>query len=81
MRTKSMYKKGSAVMSVSLSPKEISEIKAAAEQERISRSAYIRRAHASYQNRQAWQNIQAYGRKVAARLGIETDDDVERIAG
>lgn len=69
------------IISVSLPAevdKQISEI--AALQNR-SKSQIVAEAMKKYDFDLRWAPIQQYGQKIAEKLGIKTDDDVERIFG
>lgn len=69
------------ILSVSLSRKELEDISKLAKRERQTRSQLVREAIRQYQLMQNWQYLQKIGEKVATRIGIETEADVERIAG
>ncbi|KKQ18824.1 MAG: hypothetical protein US31_C0001G0011 [Berkelbacteria bacterium GW2011_GWA1_36_9] len=69
------------VLSISLSPKEFNLISKLAQKEGRSRSQLIREALRQYQISCDWHYLQGIGERVAIRLGIETEEDVERIAG
>lgn len=69
------------ILSISLSKKELSEIVKLAKEEGRTRSELIREALRKYQVGRDWQYLQNVGEKIAVRLGIETEEDVERIAG
>jgi len=68
------------ILSVSLSTKELKEISKLAKKERRTRSEIIREAIRRYQTVRNWEYLQKVGEKIATRLGIETEQDVERIA-
>ena len=69
------------ILSVSLSRKELEDISKLAKRERQTRSQLVREAIRQYQLMQNWQYLQKIGEKIATRLGVETEEDVERIAG
>lgn len=69
------------ILSVSLSRKELEDISKLAKRERQTRSQLVREAIRQYQLMQNWQYLQKIGEKIATRLGIETEADVERVAG
>lgn len=69
------------VLSISLSKKELKEVARLAQKEGRTRSELIREALRRYQICQNWQYLQGVGEKIAARLGVQTEEDVERIAG
>jgi len=69
------------VLSISLSKREIKTISKLAKKKGRTRSELIREALWRYQVGCDWQYLQKIGEKIAIRLGIETEEDVERIAG
>lgn len=69
------------VLSISLSKREINTISKLAKKEGRTRSELIREALWRYQISRNWTYLQKIGEKIATRLGIETEEDVERIAG
>jgi len=69
------------ILSVSLSRKELENISKLAKRERQTRSQLVREAIRRYQLMQNWQYLQSVGEKIATQLGIETEADVERVAG
>ena len=69
------------ILSVSLSKKELEEISKLAKQERRTRSELVREAIRRYHLAHNWEYLQKVGEKIATRLGIETEADVEQIAG
>ena len=68
------------ILSVSLPTKELQEISKLAKKEKRTRSELIREAIRRYQAIRDWEYLQMVGEKIATRLGIETEQDVERIA-
>ena len=69
------------ILSISLSKKELGELAKLAKKEGRTRSELVREALRRYQAGRDWQYLQSVGEKIAVRLGIETEEDVERIAG
>lgn len=69
------------ILSVSLSKKELAQIAKIAQIEGRTRSELVREAIKRYQIERNWQYLKGVGEKIATRLGIETEEDVERIAG
>lgn len=69
------------ILSVSLSRQEFKNISKLAKRERQTRSQLVREAIRRYQLMRNFQHLQKVGEKIATRLGIETEKDVERIAG
>lgn len=63
-------------------PKAIAkQITALAKKENKTKSELMREAFRMYQFRQEWAKIRAWGEETARKMGIETYDDIERIAG
>ena len=57
------------------------QIQQMAKEENKTKSELMRDAFRMYQFRRDWAKIRMWGDKIARRMGIETVDDVERIAG
>ena len=57
------------------------QIQALAKQENKTTSELLREAFRVYKWRKNWAKIRAWGEETARRMGIETYDDIERIAG
>lgn len=70
-----------AILSISLPKKELQGIYRSARQEGFSKSQWVRKAIKSYQLQEDWEYLKKVGEKVATKFGIETEEDVERIAG
>jgi len=69
------------IVSVSL-PTEINDrIEKIATEQKRSKSQIVLEAIEKYEFDIRWAPIQAYGQKVAEKLGIKSDEDVERIFG
>lgn len=58
--------------------KEISEM---ARKEGKTKSELLREAFRAYQFRKNWAKIRMWGEEITRRMGIESYDDVEKIAG
>ncbi len=71
----------SVVLSISLSPAEEKRISKLSKIEGKTRSQLIREALRQYQFNKTFARLQRQGKRIAIKLGIETDEDVERIAG
>lgn len=71
----------SVVLSISLSPGEEKTIKKLSLEEGKTRSQLVREALRQYQFNKTFARLQRQGKRIAIKLGIETDEDVERIAG
>lgn len=59
----------------------VDEIEAMAREENKSKSELLREAVRIYKWRRDWAKIRIWGEETARRMGIESVDDVERIAG
>ncbi len=57
------------------------QITSMAKEESKSKSELLREAFRVYQLRKKWAKIRAIGEETARRMGIETYDDVEKVAG
>ena len=63
-------------------PREMEkQIISMAKEESKSKSELLREAFRVYQLRKKWAKIRAIGEETARRMGIESYDDVEKIAG
>ena len=69
------------VISLSLSETEAKRLDELANEKKVSRSQLMRNAIARYDFDQRWRSIRAEGDRVAAKLAIECDEDVERVFG
>ena len=52
-----------------------------AKEENKTKSELLREAFRVYKSRKDWARIRAWGEKIALKMGIESYDDIERIAG
>lgn len=68
-------------MNISMPKNLEKQIKAMAKEENRTKSELLREAFKSYKSSKEWQKIWAWGDKIARRMGIESYDDVEKIAG
>ncbi len=57
------------------------QINLMAKEENRTKSELLREAFRVYKWRKNWAKIRAWGEETARRMGIETYDDIERIAG
>jgi CopG family transcriptional regulator/antitoxin EndoAI len=57
------------------------QIQRLAREENKTKSELLREAFRVYQFRKDWARIRAWGEEIALKMGIESYDDVERIAG
>ncbi len=69
------------ILSVSLPPGMYEEIEQMARQESRTKSELIREAFRQYKFNQQWELLRRWGEETALRLGIQSDEDVERLAG
>lgn len=70
-----------AIINISVPKVLAKEIKAMAKAERKTKSELLREAFRLYKWRKEWARIRALGEQTAQRMGIESYDDVEQIAG
>lgn len=69
------------IISLSLPPVVVRDLDRLVKSERKTRSELLREALRIYTIQKNFDIIDKYGEKIAAKLGIETYDDVERIGG
>lgn len=69
------------ILSFSLSEQDASTIDQLAKEQNRSRSQIVKDALALYTFNVAWQQFRQTGDRIAKRLGIESDDDVEVFFG
>jgi len=70
-----------AIVSISI-PSEINaKAEDLARKQKITKSKVFSQALERYNRDVVWQEIKAEGERVAKKLGIESDDDVEKIFG
>ncbi|MBI2327072.1 CopG family transcriptional regulator [Candidatus Curtissbacteria bacterium] len=69
------------IMNISVPRAIAKQIEAMAKKENKTKSELMREAFRSYKSDKEWARIWAWGRETARRMRIETEDDVERIAG
>jgi metal-responsive CopG/Arc/MetJ family transcriptional regulator len=75
-------KRSSRVLAVSVPPDAASEFERIAEQEGRNKSELFRemlRVYRAYRETQTFESLQRYGAAQAARQGIRTEKDVERL--
>lgn len=70
-----------AIINISVPKPLEKEIIKMAKRENKTKSELLREAFRVYQWRKNWAQIRIWGEETARRLGIETYDDIERIAG
>lgn len=70
-----------AILNLSFPESIVKEIETIARKENKSKSQVMRDAFRVYKFRREWARIRMLGEETARRMGIESVDDVERIAG
>jgi len=70
-----------SIINISVPPALAKRIEKIAKEENRTKSELLREAFRVYQLRKTWAKIRALGEKTARRMGIESYDDIERIAG
>ena len=70
-----------SIINVSMPPALAKRVEKIAKEENRTKSELLREAFRRYEFDRDWAKIRAWGEETARRMGIETDDDVERIAG
>ena len=76
-----MSVRNTRVLNVSVPPEMYEEIESVAREEHRTKSELIREAFRQYQFNRRWQVLRRWGEDTVARLGIESDEDIERVAG
>jgi predicted transcriptional regulator len=71
----------SKILSISVSPEMFSAIETMAEAESRTKSELTREAFRQYQFVRRWRLIRLWGKETAARLGIDSDEALERFLG
>lgn len=69
------------IINISLPQAMERQVEQIAKEENKTKSELMRDAFRVYQFRRDWAKIRAWGEETARKMGIETVDDVERIAG
>ena len=70
-----------SITSFSLPTETRQKIDELAKKQRLSKSRVVTEAITNYNRDVVWQEIRKEGDRIAKQLGIESDDDVERIFG
>lgn len=70
-----------SIINISVPPALAKRIKKVAKEENRTQSELLREAFRKYEFYRDWAKIRAWGEETAKRMDIESDDDVERIAG
>ena len=69
------------VLNVSMPPEMYEEVTRVAREEQRTKSELIREAFRQYQFNRRWRLLRRWGDETAALMGIESDEDIERLAG
>lgn len=69
------------IINISVPPIMEREIQRVAKEENRTKSELLREAFRVYKFRKDWARIRVWGEKIALKMGIESYDDIERIAG
>lgn len=69
------------IINISMPSAMAKRIAKMAREENRTTSELLREAFRSYEFERDWTRIKMWGKEIARRMGIETDEDVERIAG
>lgn len=70
-----------SIINISVPPQMEKQIVAMAKKENKTKSELLRDAFRVYKLQKDWARIRLWGQQIAQRMGIESYDDVERIAG
>ncbi len=70
-----------SIINISVPPTMAKQIEKVAKEENRTKSELLREAFRVYEFQKDWTRIKALGEETARRMGIKTDEDVERIAG
>lgn len=70
-----------SIINISVPPALAKRIAKVAKEENRTKSELLREAFRVYEFERDWVRIRKMGRETARRMGIKTDEDVERIAG
>ncbi len=69
------------IMSVSLPEEQMEAVTRLAKRSKRSRSHLVQEALDQYVLKEEWKDLRRIGDQIAKRLGIESDDDVEKYFG
>lgn len=70
-----------SIINVSVPPALAKRIEKVAKEENRTKSELLREAFRRYEFDRDWAKIKAWGKQIARRMGIKSEDDVEQIAG
>jgi len=76
-----MAVRSTKILNISLPPEMYDEIEQVAREESRTKSELIREAFRQYQFARQWRLLRGWGEATASRLDIQSDEDVERLAG
>jgi len=76
-----MSTRSTKVLNISLPPEMYEAIEQVAQEESRTKSELMREAFRQYQFNRRWRSLREWGENTALRLGIQSDDDVEELAG
>ena len=68
------------LITISLPPELLKKIEKLARKENRTRSEFFRETVRQYLAKEEWRELNRYARSVKGKAGIETEDDVNRIA-
>ena len=71
----------SRILNISMPPSMYAEVESVAQAENRSKSELMREAFRHYLFMRRWQDIRQWGEETAARLGIESAEDLEAFLG
>ena len=69
------------VLNISMPVQMYTEVNRVAQEEQCTKSELMRQAFREYQFHRRWRLIRQWGEVTAVHLGIDSDEDIERIAG
>ena len=72
---------GRGILNISVPTTIGKQIDSLAKEENKTRSELIREAFRVYRFQKSWSKIRALGEQTAQRMGLESYDDIEKIAG
>lgn len=70
-----------AIINVSMPPAMARRIAKLAKEENRTKSELLREAFRVYEWKRDWAKIRAWGLETAKKMGIKSEEDIERIAG
>ena len=70
-----------SIINISMPPAMAKRVAKLASEENRTKSELLREAFRVYEWKRDWAKIRAWGQETAKKMGINSDEDVERIAG